>query len=126
MIGNACGWPLNVVMTPEKKPFFVATYLPKESRFGRIGMLDLLPRIARLWRERRDEVEASAEEITAALRQTTRPLEENVEMDGGLAPDRLSPAHPAVRRTAWRLRPGSEVSLAPHPALPPPLLEAHG
>ncbi len=61
------GWPLNVILTPEKKPFFAATYIPKESRYGRIGMLDLVPRIRLLWKTERDELLNSAEEITAAI-----------------------------------------------------------
>ncbi|HBR32758.1 MAG TPA: hypothetical protein DD733_11825, partial [Clostridiales bacterium] len=40
------GWPLTVIMTPEQKPFFAATYLPKKSRFGLQGLDDLLTKIA--------------------------------------------------------------------------------
>ncbi|MBS1114880.1 MAG: hypothetical protein H6Q94_609, partial [Nitrospirae bacterium] len=50
------GWPLTVIMTPDKKPFFAGTYLPKESRFGRIGMLDLVPRIKRMWAMQHDDI----------------------------------------------------------------------
>ncbi|MEE9578005.1 MAG: thioredoxin domain-containing protein, partial [Gemmatimonadota bacterium] len=64
------GWPLTVVMTPNKDPFFAGTYFPKESRHGRIGMLDLLPRLSELWRERRSEALNSAGQITTALRQS--------------------------------------------------------
>ncbi len=70
MMGGSCGWPLNVVMTPDKQPFFVATYIPKQSRYGRLGMMDLVPRLTKLWRERRGDVEASAREITEALRRS--------------------------------------------------------
>jgi uncharacterized protein YyaL (SSP411 family) len=61
------GWPLTIIMTPQKKPFFAATYIPKESRFGRTGMLELIPRIVSTWEERREQIDASAERITAAL-----------------------------------------------------------
>lgn len=61
------GWPLSIVMTPDKKPFFAATYIPRESRFGRIGMLDLVPRIKEIWAQRQSDVRASADEIAAAL-----------------------------------------------------------
>jgi uncharacterized protein YyaL (SSP411 family) len=37
MMTGSGGWPLTIIMTPEKKPFFAGTYFPKESRFGRIG-----------------------------------------------------------------------------------------
>jgi uncharacterized protein YyaL (SSP411 family) len=66
--GN-CGWPLNIIMTPDNKPFFAATYIPKEARFGRAGMLDLIPRVKELWTTQRDEVTKSANQITSALQQ---------------------------------------------------------
>ena len=62
------GWPLSILMTPDKKPFFAGTYLPKESRFGRAGMLDLLPRTRELWSARRDDLTKLSDEITAALK----------------------------------------------------------
>jgi len=68
MITGGGGWPLNVILTPDKKPFFAATYIPKESRGGRIGMLDLIPRIRQLWRNEREGLLNSAEEIAAALK----------------------------------------------------------
>ncbi|HNI12725.1 MAG TPA: thioredoxin domain-containing protein, partial [bacterium] len=36
------GWPMTVLMTWDKKPFFTGTYFPKRSRHGRIGMHDLI------------------------------------------------------------------------------------
>ena len=61
------GWPLTVLLTPEKKPFFVGTYFPKESRYGRAGLLDLIPKVADLWLNKRDELLESAEKITDHL-----------------------------------------------------------
>lgn len=63
------GWPLTIIMTPDKKPFFAGTYFPKESVPGRIGMLDLTQRIAFLWSERRQEVLEAAEKVISALGQ---------------------------------------------------------
>jgi len=65
------GWPLTVVLTPELEPFFAGTYFPRASRGGRIGMLELLPRIESLWRDRREDVDESAASITEALRAAT-------------------------------------------------------
>ncbi len=62
-----CGWPLNVIMTPERKPFFVSTYLPRQARYGRPGMLELLPYVHKVWQERRQEVQQLAERVVAAL-----------------------------------------------------------
>jgi uncharacterized protein YyaL (SSP411 family) len=67
MMTGSGGWPLTIVMTPEKRPFFGATYIPKGSRFGRTGMMDLVPRIRDVWNTRHQEVLESAENITAAL-----------------------------------------------------------
>ncbi|MGH7790915.1 MAG: thioredoxin domain-containing protein, partial [Thermodesulfobacteriota bacterium] len=64
---GGCGWPLTIIMTPDKKPFFAATYIPKEPRFGRIGMVQLIPRIKEAWTTQRDEILESADKITAAL-----------------------------------------------------------
>jgi uncharacterized protein len=67
MMTGKGGWPLTVFLTPEKKPFFAGTYIPKESRFGMTGLIDLLPRISRSWQERRTDLVASAEKIAVAL-----------------------------------------------------------
>ena len=61
------GWPLTVIMTPDKRPFFAGTYFPKQSRGQRIGMLDLIPRIADLWRDFRQKLLGSAAEIVRHL-----------------------------------------------------------
>ncbi len=61
------GWPLTIVMTPDKKPFFAATYIPPETRGNRSGMIELIPRIAVAWQERRDDILKSAQDIVAAV-----------------------------------------------------------
>ena len=67
MMTGSGGWPLTIVMTPDKKPFFAATYIPKGSRFGRTGMMELLPRIREVWTSRQNDVLESAENMTKAL-----------------------------------------------------------
>ncbi len=61
------GWPLTVFLTPERKPFYGGTYFPPASRHGRPGFLELLQQIAQLWRERKTELVANAEELFARL-----------------------------------------------------------
>lgn len=68
MMTRSGGWPLTIVMTPEGEPFFAATYIPRESRLGRVGMLELIPRIKKMWMERREEVKKSAGEIVSLLK----------------------------------------------------------
>ncbi|GAB4483206.1 MAG: thioredoxin domain-containing protein [Thermodesulfovibrionales bacterium] len=70
MMTGSGGWPLTIIMTPDRRPFFSATYIPKKSGFGRPGMLDLIPRVRTLWTGQRQEIEKLADELTAALRQT--------------------------------------------------------
>jgi uncharacterized protein YyaL (SSP411 family) len=67
MFTNNCGWPLNIILTPDKKPFFAGTYFPKETNAGRIGLLDLVSQIEELWMTRPEELLNSANEITAKL-----------------------------------------------------------
>ncbi|MBD3218559.1 MAG: DUF255 domain-containing protein [candidate division Zixibacteria bacterium] len=61
------GWPLTIIMTPDKKPFFAGTYIPKQNSYGRIGMIELIQRIDDVWQNRRDDVDKSADQITAGL-----------------------------------------------------------
>lgn len=67
MVTGRGGWPLTILMTPDKKPFFAGTYLPRQSRFNQIGMMDLIPHVSELWAKQRRDLLASAEKITLAL-----------------------------------------------------------
>lgn len=80
MMRGQGGWPLTVLLTPERKPFFAATYLPKEGRFQQTGLMDLLPRVRTLWQNDRDKLLEDAEEVTDLLRRSTE------EEGGGDAP----------------------------------------
>ncbi|MHB8907170.1 MAG: thioredoxin domain-containing protein, partial [Melioribacteraceae bacterium] len=64
------GWPLSIIMTPDKKPFFSGTYFPKESKYGRIGLKDLIMKIDDAWKTKRKDIEESAEEITNYLKES--------------------------------------------------------
>jgi hypothetical protein len=61
------GWPLNVFLTPERKPFFGGTYFPPDNRRGRPGFRQLLRQIHQVWQTRRGEIAGSADEIHARL-----------------------------------------------------------
>ncbi|MFP4169898.1 MAG: thioredoxin domain-containing protein [Methanomassiliicoccales archaeon] len=77
MMTGTGGWPLTIIMRPDEKPFLAATYIPRESMFGMIGMRELLPRIAQAWKERRDEVDEVAERATFTVQsELTRTAEE--------------------------------------------------
>jgi uncharacterized protein YyaL (SSP411 family) len=63
------GWPLTIMMTPDKKPFFSGTYFPKESRYGRVGITELANSIGEAWRNKRQDLFEAADNITAHLQQ---------------------------------------------------------
>ncbi len=64
MMSGAAGWPLNVILTPDLKPFFAATYLPPKSSRGMMGVVELVHRIKEVWEgSDRDKIEDQAEKI---------------------------------------------------------------
>ncbi len=48
------GWPLTILMTPKQNPFYAGTYLPRHSRYGYLGLSELLLRVEKLWQEQRE------------------------------------------------------------------------
>ncbi len=82
MMTGSGGWPLTIVMMPDRRPFFAATYIPKESRWGRQGLVELIPRLKTIWETRRAEVEKAAAETVGLL---MRPRKEG----GDLAAEEL-------------------------------------
>jgi uncharacterized protein YyaL (SSP411 family) len=67
------GWPLTIIMTPDRRPFYAATYIPRAARHGQMGMLDLIPVIEDYWRNRRDEVLDTAGQVVTALQSRGKP-----------------------------------------------------
>jgi uncharacterized protein len=66
-MGRNCGWPLNVILTPALNPFFAASYIPKYSRGGLIGMLDLVPQVKQIWQGQRSQLELVGADIKASI-----------------------------------------------------------
>jgi len=71
MMTGSGGWPLNVFLTPDKKPFYAATYIPRQGRHGRPGMRELIPWISKLWQNERKKITASSNEIITAFQKST-------------------------------------------------------
>jgi uncharacterized protein YyaL (SSP411 family) len=61
------GWPLTIIMTPEKQPFFAGTYLPREDRIGMTGIVALLENVAELWKKNKSRLVSTAERATEFL-----------------------------------------------------------
>jgi uncharacterized protein YyaL (SSP411 family) len=64
------GWPLSVFLTPDREPFYVGTYFPRDPRRGTPGFEALLRDVADSWAdpEERDEIESRASDWTDAVR----------------------------------------------------------
>ena len=82
MIGGG-GWPLTIIMTPDKKPFFSATYIPKNNKFGRVGLIELIPQIKDLWENKKDDVYNLANQLNITLNKVSQHfsgeiLDENI------------------------------------------------
>ncbi len=71
MMTGGGGWPLTIIMTPDKKPFFSGTYFPKKNKFNRIGMMELIPKINEAWLNKRHDINKSADDITNSLKKST-------------------------------------------------------
>ncbi|MBN8668982.1 MAG: thioredoxin domain-containing protein [Chitinophagales bacterium] len=64
------GWPLNVFLTPEGKPFYGGTYFPPKPVQNRPAWQDVLTGVVQAFSERRHEIDAQAENLTAHLLQS--------------------------------------------------------
>src|SRR5712691_5771719 len=62
------GWPLTIVMTPDKKPFFAGTYFPKHGLGGRAGLVELLTSLYDAWKNEHEAVVRRADELVQQLR----------------------------------------------------------
>ena len=61
------GWPLTLLLTPDKKPFFAGTYFPPKNAYGSIGLNGLLQEAAHLWNSDKAGCIASGDALTHAI-----------------------------------------------------------
>jgi uncharacterized protein len=66
-ISGQGGWPLTAFLTPDGRPYFGGTYIPRDDRYGRPGIGRVLTAMASVWRERRDEALETAGSVMAAI-----------------------------------------------------------
>ena len=72
------GWPLTIVMTPAKEPFFAGTYFPKDKRGGRSGLFQILPMITDAWTSKRQDIMTSVGQVKNYLnRLNSKPAGNN-------------------------------------------------
>ncbi len=61
------GWPLNVFLTPDLKPFYGGTYFPPEPRYGMASFKQVLEFVAQVWKDKRSEIVENADQIAKAI-----------------------------------------------------------
>ncbi|MGF3523192.1 MAG: thioredoxin domain-containing protein, partial [Candidatus Bathyarchaeia archaeon] len=88
-LGRNCGWPLHILMTPRKNPFFAATYIPKTGRGGMLGLMELVPQVMEIWETRKTQLEI----VGADIRSRVEALEKRIETEEGLGSEVLDAAY---------------------------------
>src|SRR5208283_751774 len=68
MVTGSGGLPQTILMAPDKTPFYAGTYITKEGKYGRPGLVDIVPRVRTLWNTRREELLAAGRRHVERLR----------------------------------------------------------
>lgn len=63
------GWPLTIIMTPDKKPFFAGTYFPKDDMYGLRGLMYILKEMSNQWKNNREGILNSSEKLLKDITQ---------------------------------------------------------
>lgn len=77
--GNG-GWPLNIFLTSEAKPFYGGTYFPPEKAFNRVSWSDVLHSMNEVWNNKREEVEEQANRLIAHIQKSNSFADANTLM----------------------------------------------
>ena len=88
MMTGSGGWPLNLILTPDRRPVFAFTYLPKHSRRNMMGIVELCNSIDELWHTRKDELVDQGKKVLDALSGA-----KNQKIDDPISPDLLKVAY---------------------------------
>jgi hypothetical protein len=96
------GWPLNVWVTPDRRPFFAGTYFPPEDRGGQLGLPSVLRSIAERYRRDPERIAEMSREIAALIKKSL----EDVAATSSAIPDeaivaRASTVYTARIDTRW-------------------------
>ncbi|MEW5819398.1 MAG: thioredoxin domain-containing protein [Cyanobacteriota bacterium] len=74
IITSSGGWPLTIILTSDRKPFYVDTYIPKTDSLLRQGLMGLVPKLNDLWNNHREKIINSSDEITKVLIESQKKL----------------------------------------------------
>ena len=75
ILGQQGGWPLNMFVTPEGKPVIGGTYFPPSPMYGRQSFGELLHSLVLIWKNEREKIYSTANEIAAHLQQKATPTD---------------------------------------------------
>src|SRR5689334_11695901 len=78
------GWPLNIFLTPSLKPFYGGTYFPPVDRHGMPAFRAVLEKVARAFREQRERVESSGDQITGYIAQMGKAAPSEGPLESGI------------------------------------------
>ncbi len=83
LFNGSGGWPLTIIMTPDKKPFFAGTYFPKHSKSGRIGLIDLILSVSEYWKKNREDLLSRSNKVVEYLKKSieNKSQEESLSSD---------------------------------------------
>lgn len=62
------GWPMNVLLTPDLKPFFGGTYFPPEDKDGQVGLKTIMTKTREAWANDRANVQKAAGKVADELK----------------------------------------------------------
>ncbi|MBU3209545.1 thioredoxin domain-containing protein [Clostridium algidicarnis] len=75
------GWPLNLFLTKDKKPFYAGTYFPKTSKYNQTGFIEILESINNVWVSNKDHVLTTADQVVKTLNEDGYDESSNISKD---------------------------------------------
>jgi uncharacterized protein YyaL (SSP411 family) len=79
------GWPMNVFLTPELKPFFGGTYFPPEDKWGQPGLPKVLRQIADAWKTEREKIVSGSDKLVSQLQAAVAAQSSGGKLSDGIA-----------------------------------------
>jgi len=83
IMSGSGGWPLNVFLTPDLKPFYGGTYFPPKPAFNRPSWIQLLHGIFNAWVNGKNEIVKQAEDLTGIIQNRNDLLNNHQLKDSG-------------------------------------------
>lgn len=86
-LGQHGGWPLTMFLDGDARPFWGGTYFPKVPTYGRPAFIDVLKRVAEIYRTEQDKVRTNAEALVTALKEEPSPRVKDLDINDHLLSD---------------------------------------